>query len=77
MSVLCIDNVYYLCVMVHMYVCVMVYMYVYSLSQGFLYKCLGVVMRKTTHKQFVQTSLEMMFSSVKHTSQEEREVLAH
>ena len=42
--------------------------------QGFLYKCLGVVMRKSTHKQFVQSTLEVMFASIKHASQDEREV---
>ena len=42
--------------------------------QGFLYKCLGVVMRKTTHKQFVQTNLDMMFTTIRHTNQFEREV---
>lgn len=42
-------------------------------EKGFLYKCLGVVMRKATHKQFVQLQLEMMFNTIKHTSQAERE----
>ena len=42
--------------------------------QGFGYKCLGVVMRKATHKKFVQDHLKLMFSSVKHYSQIEREV---
>lgn len=31
-------------------------------------------MRKTTHKQFVQTSLEMMFATIRHNNQSEREV---
>lgn len=31
-------------------------------------------MRKATHKQFVQIHLEMMFATIKHSSQEEREV---
>ena len=43
-------------------------------EKGFLYKCLGVLMRKSTHKQFVQTHLDTMFATIKHTSQVEREV---
>ena len=43
-------------------------------EKGFLYKCLGVLMRKSTHKQFVQTNLDNIFSTIKHTSQVEREV---
>ena len=31
-------------------------------------------MRKSTHKQFVQNCLEVMFATVKHSSQDEREV---
>lgn len=69
----------------HVVYCIQYYMFIFNPAtsihcsciiffQGFLYKCLGVVMRKTTHKQFVQNSLEMMFGTVKHTSQEEREV---
>ncbi|XP_011410499.2 PREDICTED: maestro heat-like repeat-containing protein family member 1 [Amphimedon queenslandica] len=42
-------------------------------EKGFLYKCLGVVMRKTTHKQFVHTNLEMMFATIRHSNQSERE----
>ena len=42
--------------------------------KGFGYKCLGVVMRKSTHKKFVQDHLKLMFSTVRHGSQIEREV---
>ncbi|XP_065915103.1 maestro heat-like repeat-containing protein family member 1 [Dysidea avara] len=42
-------------------------------EKGFGYKCLGVVMRKSSHKKFVQDHLKLMFSSVKHYSQIERE----
>lgn len=43
-------------------------------EKSFLYKCIGVLMRKSTHKQFVQKHLDMLFSTVKHSSQAEREV---
>lgn len=46
----------------------------YSEEKGFLYKCMGVVLRKSTHKQFVQKHLDTMFATVKHSSQLEREV---
>ncbi len=46
----------------------------YPEEKGFLYKCLGVLMRKSVHKQFVQSHLDMMFSTVKHSNQVEREV---
>ena len=46
----------------------------FSEDKGFLYKCLGVVLRKSTHKQFVQKHLDTMFATVKHSSQVEREV---
>jgi hypothetical protein len=45
----------------------------YPAEKGFLYKCLGVIMRKTTHKQFVQTTLDTMFATIRHTNQPERE----
>lgn len=45
----------------------------YPEEKGFLYKCLGVLMRKSGHKQFVQKHLDMMFATVKHSSQIERE----
>lgn len=47
-----------------------------SLSQekGFLFKCLGVVLRKSKQNQFVQKHLDSMFATVRHASQEEREV---
>ena len=43
-------------------------------EKSFLYKCIGVMMRKSSHKQFVQKHLDMLFSTVKHSSQVEREV---
>ena len=43
-------------------------------DKGFLYKCMGVILRKSSHKQFVQKHLDTMFATVKHTSQVEREV---
>ena len=52
-----------------MYVCVCV--------QGFLFKCLGVVMRKATQRQFVQKLLDTIFATVKHSNQVEREVHVH
>lgn len=49
----------------------------YPEEKSFLYKCLGVMMRKSTHKQFVQNHLDTMFATVKHSSQTEREVSTH
>ena len=46
----------------------------FSEDKGFLYKCMGVILRKSTHKQFVQKHLDTMFATVKHSSQVEREV---
>lgn len=46
----------------------------FSEEKSFLYKCMGVLMRKSSHKQFVQKHLDMLFSTVKHSSQVEREV---
>ena len=46
----------------------------FSEEKSFLYKCMGVMMRKSNHKQFVQKHLDMLFSTVKHTIQVEREV---
>ena len=43
-------------------------------EKSFLFKCMGVMMRKSNHKQFVQKHLDMLFSTVKHSSQVEREV---
>ena len=43
-------------------------------DKGFLYKCLGVILRKSSHKEFVKKHLDTMFATVKHTSQVEREV---
>ena len=43
-------------------------------DKGFLYKCLGVILRKSSHKEFVKKHLDTMFATVKHSSQVEREV---
>lgn len=45
----------------------------YPEEKNFLFKCLGVIMRKLTRKQVIQNCLDLMFDSVKHTSQIERE----
>ncbi|XP_071811966.1 maestro heat-like repeat-containing protein family member 1 isoform X2 [Apostichopus japonicus] len=45
----------------------------YPEEKNFLFKCLGVIMRKLTRKQVIQNCLDQMFDSVKHTSQVERE----
>ena len=42
--------------------------------QNFLYKCLGVILRKSTKKDLVTKHLDIIFSSIKHTDQTEREV---
>ncbi|XP_071959367.1 maestro heat-like repeat-containing protein family member 1 [Antedon mediterranea] len=42
-------------------------------EKNFLYKCLGVIMRKVTKKDFVKQHLNILFSTVKHTNQVERE----
>ncbi|XP_014675278.1 PREDICTED: maestro heat-like repeat-containing protein family member 1 [Priapulus caudatus] len=42
-------------------------------DKNFLYKALGVVLRKANTKHFIGTQLEFMFTTVKHTSQLERE----
>lgn len=42
-------------------------------EKNFLFKCIGVVLSKVNNKDFVQSHLNVMFSSVKHTSQLERE----
>ena len=44
--------------------------------QGFLFKCLGVIMRKVSQRQFIQKMLDSMFSTIKHSNQAEREVCA-
>ena len=41
--------------------------------QGFLYKCIGVVLRKTNTTDFVREHLNLLFATVDHTSQIERE----
>ncbi|ESO87809.1 hypothetical protein LOTGIDRAFT_234834 [Lottia gigantea] len=42
-------------------------------EKNFLYKCLGIIMRKSTKKEFVTKHLDLVFNSVKHTDQTERE----
>lgn len=42
-------------------------------EKNFLFKCMGVVLNKISNKDFVHTHLNIMFSSVKHSSQVERE----
>lgn len=42
-------------------------------EKNFLYKCIGVVIRKSTKKDFVNKMLDLIFSTVKHTDQTERE----
>ncbi|KAK7115260.1 maestro heat-like repeat-containing protein family member 1 isoform X1 [Littorina saxatilis] len=44
-----------------------------SLEKNFLYKCLGIIMRKSTKKDLVTKHLDIIFSSVKHTDQMERD----
>ena len=39
-----------------------------------MYKCLGVITRKSTKKDFVGKHLDLIFGSVKHSDQTEREV---
>ena len=46
----------------------------FSRPQNFLFKSLGVVLNKVGNKDFVQNHLNIMFNSVKHSSQLEREV---
>ncbi|XP_060572841.1 maestro heat-like repeat-containing protein family member 1, partial [Ruditapes philippinarum] len=45
----------------------------YSEEKNFLYKCIGIVMRKSTKKDFVNKMLDQVFGTVKHTDQTERE----
>ncbi|KAI6647039.1 Maestro heat-like repeat-containing protein family member 1 isoform X2 [Oopsacas minuta] len=48
----------------------------YSDEKAILYKCQGVVLRKTTNKVFLQEQLTAMFNTVRHIKQVEREGLA-
>ena len=48
----------------------------YSEEKAVLYKCQGVVLRKTTNKMFLHEQLTAMFGTVRHTKQVEREGLA-
>ncbi|OWF48217.1 Maestro heat-like repeat-containing protein family member 1 [Mizuhopecten yessoensis] len=45
----------------------------YSEEKNFLYKCLGVVMRKSNKKDFVNKHLDLIFSTIRHSDQTERE----
>ncbi|XP_052059790.1 maestro heat-like repeat-containing protein family member 1 isoform X2 [Mytilus californianus] len=45
----------------------------YPEEKNFMYKCLGVITRKSTKKDFVGKHLDLIFGSVKHTDQTERE----
>ena len=47
-----------------------------SEEKAVLYKCQGVVLRKTTNKAFLQEQLTAMFNTVRHVRQVEREGLA-
>lgn len=51
--------------------------HVYNIMQGFLFKCLGVIMRKVTQRQFIQKILDSVFSTIKHSNQVEREVCVY
>lgn len=53
---------------------VFLFPFFFSRPQNFLFKSLGVVLNKVGNKDFVQNHLNIMFSSVKHSSQLEREV---
>ncbi|KAK3746766.1 hypothetical protein QZH41_013595 [Actinostola sp. cb2023] len=44
-----------------------------SNDKNFLYKCFGIVLRKVKQNGFLQTQLGLIFSTIKHSSQEERE----
>lgn len=46
----------------------------YIQEKSFLFKCLGIILKKSNQKQFVQKALDTMFATVRHSSQEEREV---
>ncbi|KAL5022847.1 hypothetical protein ScPMuIL_002002 [Solemya velum] len=45
----------------------------YSEEKNILYKCLGIVMRKSTKKDFVNRQLDLIFSTFRNTDQTERE----
>ncbi|XP_041376876.1 maestro heat-like repeat-containing protein family member 1 [Gigantopelta aegis] len=42
-------------------------------DKNFLYKCLGIIMRKSTKKEFVTKHLDLIFGTIKHTDQVEKE----
>nr|XP_022339324.1 maestro heat-like repeat-containing protein family member 1 isoform X2 [Crassostrea virginica] len=48
----------------------------YPEEKNFLYKCLGIILRKSTKKDFISKHLDLIFNTVKHTDQVEREGVA-
>ncbi|KAH9515723.1 Maestro heat-like repeat-containing protein member 1 [Bulinus truncatus] len=46
----------------------------YVEERNFAFKCLGIIMRKSTKKEFVEKHLELIFNTVKHQDQIEREL---
>jgi hypothetical protein len=42
-------------------------------EKNFLFKCIGIVLRKSTSRQFIQDHLNLLFSTVDHSNQTERE----
>ncbi|XP_059158762.1 maestro heat-like repeat-containing protein family member 1 isoform X2 [Physella acuta] len=42
-------------------------------ERNFAFKCLGIIMRKSTKKDFVNKHLDLIFSTIKHLDQVERE----
>ncbi|KAK6982200.1 maestro heat-like repeat-containing protein family member 1 [Biomphalaria glabrata] len=45
----------------------------YVEERNFAFKCLGIIMRKSSKKDFVEKHLELIFNTVKHVDQIERE----
>ena len=56
------------------YVRAFVHSSVLPLAQNFLFKCIGIVLRKSTNKNLIQGLLNAMFGAVKHANNVEREV---
>ncbi|XP_013392835.1 maestro heat-like repeat-containing protein family member 1 isoform X1 [Lingula anatina] len=48
----------------------------YPEEKNFIFKCIGIIMRKSTKKEFVNKHLTVLFNSVNHTHQVEREGVA-
>ncbi|GAB1601977.1 maestro heat-like repeat-containing protein family member 1 isoform X2 [Argonauta hians] len=42
-------------------------------EKNFLYKCLGIILRNSTKKEFISKQFDLIFSTVKHSIQKERE----